>query len=87
MDGRTAAYLYSWEGLNGLGQVEDLFTHRDFRHRGIATALNHHCLAGCRQNGARAVIIAADPSDTPKQMYPALGFRPVAVASHYLKLL
>ncbi len=85
--GRPVAYLYSWEGLDGLGQAEDLFTHPDFRHRGIATALIHHCVADCRQKGARAVIIAAEPSDTPKRMYAAMGFRPVAVASHYLKLL
>jgi GNAT superfamily N-acetyltransferase len=81
------AYLASWEGTGGVGQVEDLFTHADFRHRGLATALIHHCVADARAHGAGPVVIVADPSDTPKQMYAAMGFRPVAVKRSYLKKL
>jgi hypothetical protein len=33
------------------------------------------------------VVIACDPTDTPKAMYRAMGFRPVAIAEHYLKRL
>lgn len=64
-----------------------MFTHRDFRHRGLATALIHHCVAEARREGAGPVVIVADPTDTPKRMYAAMGFRPVAVKRDYLKRL
>ena len=85
VDGQPRAYLGSWEGRDGVGQVEDLFTHPDFRHRGLATALIRHGVADCRACGAGPIAIAADPSDTPKQMYAAMGFRPVAVTRSYWK--
>ncbi|HEV8573834.1 MAG TPA: GNAT family N-acetyltransferase, partial [Dehalococcoidia bacterium] len=87
IDGRPVAYFNSWAGIDGVGQIEDLFTHPDFRHRGLAAALIHHCVADCRRRGAGPVVIVADPTDTPKQMYAAMGFRPVATYSHYLKKL
>jgi predicted GNAT family acetyltransferase len=71
--------------VNGIGQVEDLFTHPDFRHRGIATALIAHCVADARARGAGPVLITADPLDTPKQMYAAMGFRPFSVTRNYFK--
>jgi GNAT superfamily N-acetyltransferase len=83
--GFPRAYFNSWAGIDGFGQVEDLFTHPDFRHQGLATALIQHCVSDCRRKGAGPIVIVADPTDTPKQMYVALGFRPVAVYSHYLK--
>jgi len=87
IDDQPVAYFNSWSGIDGVGQVEDLFTHPDFRHGGLATSLIHHCVAEARRNGAGPVVIAADPSDTPKNMYNAMGFRPVALYSHYLKKL
>ncbi|HSP55968.1 MAG TPA: GNAT family N-acetyltransferase, partial [Dehalococcoidia bacterium] len=83
--GKAAAFFAAWPGGNGMGQVEDLFTLPEFRRRGLATALMHRCVRDCRERGARKVIIACDPGDTPKQMYSAMGFVPVALASHYLK--
>ena len=85
VDGQPGAYLASWEGIDGVGQVEDLFTHPDFRHRGLATALIHHCVADCRAHGAGPVVIVADTADTPKRMYAAMGFRPVAISRTYRK--
>jgi GNAT superfamily N-acetyltransferase len=84
---RPVAYLNSWAGIDGVGQVEDLFTLPEFRRRGIARALIHHCVADARTKGAGPVIIAADPKGTPKLIYAAMGFRPVAVLSHYTKYL
>jgi GNAT superfamily N-acetyltransferase len=85
LNSRPLAYFNSWEGIDGIGQVEDLFTHPDFRHRGLATALIRHCVSDCRRKGAGPVVIAADPTDTPKNMYAAMGFRPIAIYTHYLK--
>jgi GNAT superfamily N-acetyltransferase len=73
------AFLSSWPGSNGVGKVEDLFTHPDFRHRGIATALIVHCVRDARGRGAGPVLIGALPNDTPMRMYAAMGFRPVCV--------
>lgn len=84
-EGQPRAYCASWEGDSGVGQVEDLFTHPDFRRRGLATALIHHCVADCRSRGAGPVVIVADANDWPKRMYAAMGFRPVAVVRTYRK--
>jgi GNAT superfamily N-acetyltransferase len=85
MDGEPRAYCSSWPGPAGTGLVEDVFTHPDFRRRGLATALIHHCVGEVRREGAGPVVIVADTTDTPKQMYAAMGFRPVAVVSTYRK--
>lgn len=83
VDGEPRAYCASWAGVDGVGQVDDLFTHPDFRRRGLASALIHRCVADCREHGASAVIIVADPADTPRRMYAAMGFRPVAIKREY----
>ena len=85
VDGEPHAYFGSWEGIQGVGQVEDLFTHPEFRHRGLATALIHNCVADCRSHGAGPVVIVCDPDDTPKEMYAAMGFRPIAIKREYWK--
>lgn len=79
-DGVDCAFLSSWPGANGVGKVEDLFTHPDFRHRGIATALIVHCVRDARVRGAGPVLIGALLNDTPMHMYAAMGFRPFCVA-------
>jgi len=84
-DGEPRAYFSSWEGTEGVGQVEDLFTHPEFRHRGLATALIHRSVADCRAYGAGSVVIVADPTDTPKELYARLGFRPVAIKRSWWK--
>lgn len=48
-------------------------------------ALIHRCVAHCREQGAGSIVIAATASDTPKEMYAAMGFRPVAVKREYGK--
>ncbi|MBI1884861.1 MAG: GNAT family N-acetyltransferase [Chloroflexi bacterium] len=85
LDGEARAYCSSFVGPGGMGMVEDLFTHPDCRHWGLATALVHRCVADCRERGAGPVIIGADPDDTPKQMYAAMGFRPLMVIRSYWK--
>lgn len=89
VDGADCAYLSSWPGpqTDGLrvGMLEDLFTHPDSRHRGIATALISHGVEDARTRGAGPVLIGARPDDTPRHMYQALGFRPLCVTRSYLK--
>ncbi len=79
VDGTDCAFLSSWPGVNKVGKVEDLFTHPDFRHRGIGTALIVHCVRDVRERGAGPVLIGALPNDTPMRMYAGMGFRPFCV--------
>ncbi len=83
IDGVPHGYFSSWAGVDGCGQVEDLFVQKEYRHRGLASALLHRTVAHCREQGAREVVIVADPTDTPKRMYAALGWRAVAVKREY----
>jgi GNAT superfamily N-acetyltransferase len=87
MDGEARAFLSSYPGENGVGQVEDLFTEPDYRHRGLATALISRAVADARERGAVPVLIIADPDETPRQMYAALGFRPLFLYRDFTKLL
>jgi GNAT superfamily N-acetyltransferase len=86
-DGEPRGFFSSWEGPAGVGQVEDLFVEKGFRHRGLATALVHHAVADARRTGAKEIAIIADATDTPKTMYAAMGFRPVAVQYKYTRHL
>ncbi len=83
VDGEAAGYLSSWSGLDGVGLVENLYVAARFRHRGVATALVHRCVAGARERGAGPVVIDCDPVETPKHMYAAMGFRPIALKRSY----
>jgi GNAT superfamily N-acetyltransferase len=78
-DHADCAFLSSWPGGNGVGKVEDLFTHPEFRRRGVASALIVHCVRDARERGAGPVLIGALPNDTPMRMYAAMGFRPFCV--------
>jgi GNAT superfamily N-acetyltransferase len=85
VDGEPRGFFSSWEGPAGVGQVEDLFVEKPWRHRGLATALIHHAVADARRAGGGPIVIIADATDTPKRMYAAMGFRPVAVVTKYTR--
>jgi GNAT superfamily N-acetyltransferase len=85
--GEPRGFLSSWEGVGGVGQVEDLYVHPDARGLGLAAALIRHGVTACRRTGAGAVVIVADADDTPRLAYARMGFRPVAVTRAYLRLL
>jgi GNAT superfamily N-acetyltransferase len=84
-DGVDCAFFSSWPGINGVGKVEDLFTMPSFRRRGLATSLIAQAVADARERGAESVLIGADPADTPKSMYAALGFRPLMIYTSYVR--
>ena len=81
---KPCGFVASFVGPDGIGQVEDLYVEPEVRRRGLATALIHRAVADCRARGAGPVLICADVDDTPKQMYAAMGFRPIAVEQKYL---
>ena len=59
-DGQPVGHCNAWEGIDGIGQVEDLFVHPKDRRRGIATALLSACVSLARQRGAGPVVIVVD---------------------------
>jgi len=83
VDGEARGMASAWE-IGGVGQVEDVFVEPAYRHRGIATALIHRCVADSRARGASAVVIVADAADTPQHMYVTMGFHPVATKRRYV---
>ena len=84
IDGEPRGFLSSWEGPDGVGQVEDLYVHPDVRGRGLAAALIRHGVEDCRRPGAGSIVIVAAADDTPRLAYARMGFRPVAVTRAYL---
>jgi ribosomal protein S18 acetylase RimI-like enzyme len=84
-DGQAVGYCSGWEGVEGVGQVEDLFVHPAYRHRGIATALLHHSVRAARARGAGPVVIVVDPRNAAKDLYAALGWQAVAICRQYGK--
>ena len=85
IDGEPRGFLSSWEGPDGVGQVEDLYVHPDVRGRGLAAALIRHGVEDCRCTGAGSIVIVAVADDTPRLAYARMGFRPVAVTRAYLR--
>ena len=84
-EGAPSAFFSSWMSTDGIAVLDDLYTHPDYRRRGLATALIHHCVADSRARGAGPVALETDPADTPRHMYAAMGFRPLSVSHEYLK--
>ena len=80
VDGTDVSFFSSFaapgSGAGRVGIVEDLFTLREHRGRGVARALIRHCVADARARGAREVSIGAEPADWPQRWYAALGFEP-----------
>ena len=84
-EGAPRAFFSSWISSEGIAVLDHLYTHPGYRRRGLATALVHHCVADTRARGAGPVALETDPSDTPKNMYAAMGFRPLSLSHEYLK--
>ena len=85
VEGAPRAFFSSWTSTDGIAVLDDLYTHPDYRRRGLATALVHHCVADVRERDAGPVALETDPADTPKHMYAAMGFRPLSLSHEYLK--
>jgi ribosomal protein S18 acetylase RimI-like enzyme len=61
-----------------VGIVEDLFVHRQWRRRGIATHLLHAALAYLRNTGIHRVQLEMWSANKPAlHLYRALGFSPI----------
>jgi GNAT superfamily N-acetyltransferase len=87
VEGVPRAFFSSWPGENGVGMIEDLFVHPEYRRHGLGTALLTRCVQDARDRGAGPVLITSNVGDTPKHMYAAMGFRPLYVMRTWTKKL
>ena len=85
VDGEARGMASVWDGLDGIGYLEDVFVEPEYRHRGLATALMHRGVADARARGTGAVTLVADAGDTPQAMYAAMGFRHAATKRRYVR--
>src|SRR5262249_51252560 len=80
-DGTLAATAIIWlDEATQTAEFEPVGTHRDFRRRGLGTALQLHGMHLARAAGATRMLVAclgapAHPAARP--MYPGVGFRPL----------
>lgn len=68
-----------WRAAAVRTEAHDVFVHPDHRGHRVATGLLGLAVGRARGRGAGPVLIGAEPGDTPKRLYAALGFRPTAV--------
>lgn len=70
---------------NGLGMIEDLFTLRSYRGKGVASALIRHCVEQLRLRTSSPVFLGSHAAEQPKHLYNRLGFEPVLLTREYLR--
>ena len=56
------------------GNILNVYTHANFRRRGLARELMTAAIGWCRENGVDTIILHASPSG--RSIYEALGFAP-----------
>jgi ribosomal protein S18 acetylase RimI-like enzyme len=57
-----------------IAQVENVYTRRSDRRRGLARALVSHAVREAHASGARLVFLVADANDWPQHLYRDVGF-------------
>ncbi|MGZ4383790.1 MAG: GNAT family N-acetyltransferase [Gaiellaceae bacterium] len=76
VDGRIASGCRLY--LRGAtAQIEDVFTHPEFRNRGLASAVVRAAAERARSAGHDLVWLMASADDWPKALYAKLGFTPI----------
>lgn len=72
--GNKAAGIIGWYDIDSDRLIFQVTTRIPFRHRGIAKHLVSYVLTDAYEQGIRAVIINADQTDMPIEIYRWLGF-------------
>ena len=75
-DGLPAACCMLLPG-DGLGQVEEVYTAKPFRGKGLASAVVRAAIAAAPERGDDLIMIMADGDDWPQRLYERLGFETV----------
>ncbi len=86
--GEIAARIdFYFDPESGVAQLENLFTHPDFRGRGYAKSLIGEGLRRSRDAGCRLSFLGADLDDWPHEWYLRLGFVEVHRTHDFTKRL
>lgn len=83
-EGEPVAYGAFARAPNGVGMIEDLFTHPTARSRGVATAMIAAFSDHLRARGCHTIFLGALAPEHPRHLYARLGFRPVGLARSWV---
>jgi ribosomal protein S18 acetylase RimI-like enzyme len=84
-EGELASTCQLWQ-RDGVAQVENVFTARRFRNRGLARAVVSLATAQGRR-GAGLVFLLADGGDWPQHLYRRLGYETVGLLHRFCPTL
>jgi len=85
LGGRPCSRAIAIAAPGGFGLVDDVFTTREHRRRGVASAMIARCVESLTSDGAATAFLTARVLDHPKQLYARLGFQPVMLARRWVK--
>ncbi|WP_395160809.1 GNAT family N-acetyltransferase [Ilumatobacter sp.] len=77
---------FYFDAESGITQLENLFTHPDFRGRGYAQSLINEGLRRGQNAGCRLAFLGADLDDWPHKWYLRLGFVKSHLAYNFTRL-
>ena len=60
-----------------VGQVEEVYTAKQHRGAGLASAVVRAAIAAAQERGDELIMIMADADDWPQRLYERLGFETV----------
>jgi GNAT superfamily N-acetyltransferase len=84
-EGRPVAYGARIVAPGGIGMIEDLFTLPPWRRQGIASGIIATFVEELRAQGCDTIFLGALAQEPAKDLYAALGFRPVMLARAWVK--
>ena len=76
-DGEPAACCLLLASDHAVGQVEEVYTAKQHRGRGLASAVVRAAIAAAQERGDELIMIMADADDWPQRLYERLGFATV----------
>lgn len=91
IDGRAAGFTqlypsFSSVSMKRLWILNDLFTHPDYRRRGVGRALLTHAEQFAREDGAKGLTLStAKTNATAKATYEQAGWKQELVFDHYYR--
>jgi ribosomal protein S18 acetylase RimI-like enzyme len=75
-DGSLVAYCLAWlDDANGVGELEPVGTHPDYRRRGLAAAVCLFALRRLREEGASRAIVYSIAGSEATALYESIGLR------------
>ena len=85
-DGSLVAYCLAWlDDANGVGELEPVGTHPDYRRRGLASAVCLFALHRLREEGATRAIVYSIAGSEATALYESIGLRQYTRSVQLLK--